>query len=168
MKGQDILVLLKLIARQSKPWRFVDLAQELHMSASEVHAALARCQLAGLYDAQRKQPNRIALEEFLVHGLRYVFPSPPGELARGLPTSFAAPSLKGNIRYGISDLPVMPFPAGSVHGVCIEPLYASAPQAASDDPALYHLLALLDALRVGRARERKLAQDLLRERLRGE
>lgn len=37
-------------------------------------------------------------------------------------------------------------------------------EAARRDPALYELLALVDALRGGRARERKLAQDELARR----
>jgi hypothetical protein len=44
-------------------------------------------------------------------------------------------------------------------------LSRQAPQAALADPALHELLALLDALRVGRSRERKLAERLLSDRL---
>jgi hypothetical protein len=40
------------------------------------------------------------------------------------------------------------------------------PEAALADPTLNELLALLDALRAGRSRERTLAQKLLSERLR--
>ena len=45
------------------------------------------------------------------------------------------------------------------------PLYASAPKAATDDSALYELLAIVDALRLGGARERSVAADILRKRL---
>ena len=52
-----------------------------------------------------------------------------------------------------------------MQGVAIKPLYRSAPRAARNSPQLYELLALVDALRTGRARERKLAEQLLEERL---
>ena len=42
--------------------------------------------------------------------------------------------------------------------ITLEPLYASVPGAARRNPALYDLLALVDALRIGRARERNLAE----------
>ena len=50
-------------------------------------------------------------------------------------------------------------------GVTVEPLYKTAPAAALRDPFLYELLALIDALREGRARERKLAEKELIDRL---
>jgi hypothetical protein len=45
------------------------------------------------------------------------------------------------------------------------PLYPSAPAAALRSPALYEYLALFDALRMGNARERTLAEKLLEERI---
>jgi hypothetical protein len=39
------------------------------------------------------------------------------------------------------------------------------PKAAKRDPHLYELLALLDAVRIGRARERNLANDLVKKEL---
>jgi len=61
---------------------------------------------------------------------------------------------------------VWPHPEGKVRGESIEPLYPSAVDAARRDSRLYECLALVDALRIGRAREKKLAIDLLTKRLR--
>jgi hypothetical protein len=47
----------------------------------------------------------------------------------------------------------------------VQPLDRSVPQAARRDPALYDLLALVDALRIGRARERGLAEKEINRRL---
>ena len=47
----------------------------------------------------------------------------------------------------------------------IDPLYPSVPAAAAEDPRLHELLALADALRVGRARERSMARTELTKRL---
>jgi len=52
-----------------------------------------------------------------------------------------------------------------VKGYAIEPLYSSVTVAVKSDPVLYELLALVDALRMGRARERKLAEEELKHRL---
>lgn len=61
--------------------------------------------------------------------------------------------------------PVWPDPAGEVRGLAFSPLYSSAPRAARRDKTLYALLALVDAVRGGRARERKIALRMLDERL---
>jgi hypothetical protein len=55
---------------------------------------------------------------------------------------------------------------GTGKGPSVNPLHRYVPDAALADRALYELLALVDALRTGRSRERKLAQKLLSERLR--
>lgn len=61
--------------------------------------------------------------------------------------------------------PVWPHPDGPVRGLALAPLYPSLPLAAAGDAELYALLALFDALRIGRAREREIAGRLLRERI---
>lgn len=58
-------------------------------------------------------------------------------------------------------------PEAAPKGPTLSPLYRTAPQAALADPALHRLLALLDALRMGRARGRALAADLLKTALGG-
>ena len=44
-------------------------------------------------------------------------------------------------------------------------MYEKLPLAAMEDPLLYELLALFDALRIGQARERELAGQHLEERM---
>ena len=102
-----------------------------------------------------------ALLEFLVHGARYAFPPDRGGVTRGLPTAHAAPPLASEI-VGSDLPPVWPDPEGTVRGEAFSPLYRSAPAAARRDARLYSCLALLDAIRGGRARERKLAEEHLR------
>ena len=62
-------------------------------------------------------------------------------------------------------VPVWPSADGTVRGLAFSPLYRSAPQAAGRDEILYELLALVDALRAGRARERELAGKEIERRL---
>jgi len=56
-----------------------------------------------------------------------------------------------------------PLPRGPVRGQAIKPIYQSVPVAAENDPILYRLLALADALRVGSTRERNMASEMLEE-----
>src|SRR6476646_843714 len=102
LKPQDLLVTLKLCSyseRSSQRPSMSQIAADLKMSASEVHAALKRAQRAHLISTQEPgdSPNIQALEEFLVHGVKYAFPVERGEPTRGVPTSYAAPPLKGLI-----------------------------------------------------------------------
>jgi hypothetical protein len=54
---------------------------------------------------------------------------------------------------------------GTVRGPSLSPLCKTAPDAALADPALHEMLALLDALRAGRSRERTLAEKHLAVRM---
>ena len=105
------------------------------------------------------------LEEFLIHGLKYAFPPERGELTRGVPTGYAAEPLKGRIAAGSEPPPVWPSPHGKTRGYSFAPLYKTVPQAALQDPYLYEVLALVDAIRDGRSRERQIAEEELKARL---
>jgi hypothetical protein len=169
LRPQDILILLKLGAHPGARLPQITLARELGMSAGEVSGALRRsvaARLAARSPEQGPRPIYGALEEFLIHGVRYAFPAEEGAITRGMPTAWAAPPLANELA-GASDAPapVWPDPRGEVRGAAVEPLYRSVPKAARLDAALYELLALVDAIRIGRARERKLAESLLRSRL---
>ena len=167
LKPQDILFLLKLVALREKGWSYNKLAVSLGMSPAEVHAAGKRAVAAQL--AVQKQgalvPNIRSLTEFLVHGMRYVFVPERGELTRGMLTIFAAPPLGESFAPTGEPLPVWPDPQGTERGIAFSPLYKSVPVAARADQQLYELLALADAIRGGRARERSIAVKELKKRL---
>jgi hypothetical protein len=105
------------------------------------------------------------LLEFMLHGVRFVWPAAVGPVKRGVPTAFGAEPLVSQITAAPGEAPVWAHPEGKAKGPALAPLYRSAPQAALADPALHRLLALLDALRIGRARERSLAAALLKAEL---
>ena len=161
LKPQDIVVLLKVHGLHSQEWTYSTLADSVGMSASEVHGALKRCSVSRLYDAENRQVFKHALLEFVTHGLKYVFPGQPGPISRGLPTAHSAEPLKSLLVVDPSDIYVWPDPTGEVRGQTIEPVYRSVPTAAKNDPQLYVLLSLIDAIRVGRVREQHLAQQEL-------
>lgn len=106
-----------------------------------------------------------ALLEFLVGGVPYAFPAEPGPETRGIPTAHSAPPLVGEI--GADGAVVWPSAEGHVRGASVRPLYPGAPALARHNVRLYELLAIVDALRIGRARERQRAKALLHERLIG-
>ena len=167
LKPQDVLVVLKLLAMGQRSWSYAWLAVQLGMSPSQLHSAVKRALAAQL--AVRKGdeivPNIRNLEEFLVHGLKYVFVPEQGEMTRGIPTGHAAPPLKRHFVPGGEPPPVWPDAKGEVRGFAFSPLYNLAPRAALSDPQLYELLVLVDAIRGGRVREREIAIKELKERL---
>lgn len=164
LRPQDVLVALKLavLPPDHRP-TYAGLASSLGMSASEVHAAVQRAKAARLIlnfgDGLR--PNRVALLEFVLHGLKYAFPPQFGSLALGIPTAYAAPPLAAHIVPDQDPPPIWPHPQGSVRGITLKPFSKHAPHAAHNDPKLYELLTLIDALRMGRARERDFATQHL-------
>jgi len=111
------------------------------------------------------RPNRGNLKEFLIHGAKYVFPVERGGETRGIPTAEAAPPLKQHFPQDFPLPPVWPYAEGSVRGLEFSPLSKNVPYAVLHDRKLYELLALLDAVREGRAREREIAIDELTERI---
>jgi hypothetical protein len=113
--------------------------------------------------ADRRAPRKTSLIDFLLKGVPYAFPAELGPETRGVPTAHAAPPLDAD--FSSSDALVWPFVDGKRRGASVEPLFEGAPMLAQSNQALYELLALVDALRVGQARERELATKLLRERL---
>lgn len=130
MKGQDVLVLLKLACRKGQ-WAYAELAGEPGLSASEVHAAVKQSEEAGLYNPRTRQQVR------------------------------DAPPLDKKMRFEPREAPVMPLEGGAARGPAAPPLYPCAPRAAAADERLYQMLALVDALRTGKARERGLAAEAL-------
>ncbi len=162
MKPQDIVVLLKKMTHQGQTMLNKDIAASLSISASEVSEALERCRVASLIDESKKEVRRLALMEFLVHGLKYVFPVAPGGMVRGVPTAISASPMKEAINNSDESF-VWPSKNGRARGQAITPLYPTVPLAVQQDAELYKLLAIVDSLRIGRAREAGIAKQKLEE-----
>jgi hypothetical protein len=115
LKPQDVYVGLKIVACRSGRPPYSQLAAELVMSPSEVHASVQRAQSSHLLHGPRlkNRPNFGALEEFLLHGLKYVSPPERGELTRGVATSYAAAPLRRMIAQGSEPIPVWPYEEAS-------------------------------------------------------
>lgn len=163
LKPQDVVILLKIIALGDQNWFHHTLADDLQMSQSEVSQSLNRSKFAGLLDDARKNVNRMALNEFLLHGIRYAFPQQPGVITRGIATAHSAEPL--NQQINASETYVWPYARGNERGQAIEPLYNTVVRAVLNDHVLYELLSLVDAIRVGRVREKELAKKELEKRI---
>lgn len=156
MRPQDIVILLRIISIQNKDWLSVDIARFLRISPSEVSESLNRSDIAGLIDKNRRNVNGNSFKEFLIYGLKYVFPAQPGAIVRGIPTAHSAPPISDYITQGLEKF-VWPYSNGNERGQAIEPLYKTVPMVALNDLPFYKLLVIADTLRVGRAREVKIA-----------
>jgi hypothetical protein len=161
MRPQDVVVLFKILLLEDSKWQSKDLARVLLLSPTEVSFSLKRCQYARLLDSTGRMVARRTFTEFVLYGLPVVFPTQPGAQMRGMPTAHSAPPLSRQIM--AEQVYVWPDAEGDDWGSAITPLYPKVPQAAHADAQLYELLALTDALRVGRPRERQLAGELLSE-----
>jgi predicted transcriptional regulator len=164
MRPQDIAVLLKIISLNKTPWKTTDLASQLYISQSEISQALHRNWSAGLLDDSKKSVHKRSLVEFLVHGVKYVYPEKPGSIVRGIPTAHSALPLSKMIQLS-GDVYVWPDEEGTARGEAVQPLYPGIPKAARIDAVLYELLALVDAIRVGKSREVEIAAGELQKRI---
>jgi hypothetical protein len=169
MQGQDIALLLKLAIQNEPAIQSKSLAEALSISPSEVSKALKRCAGAGLVyiEGPQKRVNRTGLMEFLSHGLKYAFPPERGSMTRGVPTATAAEPLKSRFLDDKEPPTVWPYAEGKIRGLSLSPLYSGAPKAALRDSKFYGTLALCDAIRACRTRERNLAVELLEKAING-
>lgn len=184
MKSQDIVILLKLVSLHKKYkgegndvsatevdslYSVRSLERFTGISKSQVNLSLNRMQEVGLSKTDNNKGcptvNKQALLEFIVYGIRYVFPAKLGELTRGIATSVAAPVLSQQVRSSAELMPVWPSAEGDQKGLAVEPLHKNVMQSIKGDDLMYDLLALTDAIRIEQVRTKRIAVDLLTELL---
>lgn len=163
MRPLDIAVLLKIASKEKEIWFMKDLAHELKISASEISESINRSVIGGLISSDKKTLKKLALVDFLKSGLRHVYPQQPGALTRGMKTAVSAPPL--NNEFISDDVFVWPYGNGNTRGQAIEPLHPNTPEACLNDAKYYELMALTDAIRIGKVREQNLAFELLKKRI---
>lgn len=165
LKGEDILLLLKLASSDRDDWTVRDLEVATTIPKSSVQRSLERLNEAGLLKPDNRAAKIAQAEEFLLHGMRYVFPAPLGAATRGIPAAWAAEPLAAQFADSGELPPVWPHLHGPVRGQTLEPLHRTSINAAAKDPNLAELLALVDGMRAGDARVRGVASELLSDRL---
>lgn len=122
--------------------------------------SLERCRICHLIDSSKKKVRKQNLREFLIHGLKYVYPAEIGSQARGIITGHSADLFVSKIAT-TSDNYVWPYYKGTRRGNSLKPLYPAVPKIANKNNQLYELLVIIDTLRTGKIREIELAIELL-------
>lgn len=161
MRPQDIVILLKIILFIDNDWLLKDLSKQLRISGSEVSESINRSFIGGLLEDDKRTIRKEEFLEFLVYGLKYVFPAVEGRLSRGLATAYSAPILKDD--FVVDNNYVWPAKGFSTKGISVKPLYRTVPDACKEDQKLYELLSLVDALRIGK--REKVVVELLAKKI---
>jgi len=156
LKPVDIVVLSKVLVTPDEHWNQPSLARELGLPVTNVHRALKQLEQSGLLTDRR--PQRQAFFGLVTHAVRHVYPPVMGAPSRGVPTAHL-------IELVASPGYVWPQDDGRITGTALTPLHASVPFAALRDPQFHNLMSLIDAFRIGRARELTLATQHLRHAL---
>jgi hypothetical protein len=164
LRPPDIVVLLALLGQSDEKWSIRSLAERLRMPLAAVQRSLARLGETPVFDAASRRVSVGASEELIAHALPFIAPASLGAPTRGLPTAWGAAPLVDELAAG-DEAPVWPDRRGKARGPALAPLHACVLELAREDREMYETLALLDAVRVGRARERRLALGHLRDRL---
>lgn len=157
LKPFDVVVLAWLVADAPEASTQTRIAAGLGVAQSSVHRALAQLDASRLVLGGK--PERRAFRELAVHAVRYVYPPVLGAPSRGIPTAHASPGLAPLL---VAEQPlVWPLDGAPSFGPALEPLHPCVPKAAARSAGFHDLMGVVDALRVGRARERAAAEKRL-------
>jgi len=159
MEAFDALVFAKVIADRGAARASV-VAADWGLDASRIDRAYARLRRAGLVSTHGVDLGRAL--EFFEHALKFIEPARTGAVGTlGVPTGADVPPFDSIL--SPSDQPwVWPdAKRGTVVGRALEPLVPEVTELVERDPILHLVLACADCFRVGRARERAAARDVL-------
>jgi hypothetical protein len=160
----NIVILLKMITLGDQKWSIAEMSEVLLLSMGEISKAMKRNVTAGLISADKMYVNKLALREFLVYGLKYVFPPQLGAPTRGIATAHSAPPVNLHIAEN-GEHYVWKYYKGTKRGNSIVPLYDKIPKIVENQPKLYELLVITDTLRIGKKREIEIAIEELDKHL---
>ena len=163
MRPHDLAVLLKIASKGQASWYMKDLAYELGISASEISESINRSVIAGLISSDKKTLKKLSLLDFLRSGMRYVYPQQPGSMVRGIATAHSAPPL--NDKFMSDEHFVWPSGKGNIRGQAIKPFHPNTPEACLRDKKYYELMALTDAIRIGKVREQNMAFEMIKQKI---
>ena len=168
LSAPDIASLLYLHLHPADPYSAM--AERLGISKSTAHGSVKRLIKNRLVIPSAKAMGVVAegpALDFLAYGVPYAFAPETVAVARGVPTGLRALARDGHPAFAGASPLVWPSKLGEARGVGIVPLVPAAPELLLRDPQLYRMLAIVDALRVGDAREREAARDALRDEFGG-
>jgi hypothetical protein len=171
LKSQDILVVFKIISLKEEQFTHSKAASSILISQSEFSSSLRRLEKCGLFNTKKNSVHSLTLLNFALYGIPVVFPVQRGTNIFGMPTAWSAFPLNTVVLQS-AETCVWPFAnvgalrvEGTTKGVSVLPIHKSMPEAAVNDQKLYQLLTLLDAMRLGKAREKEIAFTFLKKEL---
>ena len=157
LKPQDVFLACRLALVRGDWPTHAELADQLHLSTSTVHASLKNLRAAKLVSGADPVLDRGRLLSFLVHGVPVLYFPRRVHVLKGMPTGIFSPIFRDRFTQP-GDVPVVwPYARGKEEGEGLLPLYPSCAAACARDEQLYLLMATVDVLRVGRSRERDAA-----------
>ena len=165
MKSHDIVVMCSLLIFQKKrkDWSYRSLSQLVLLSLSETHASVKRLEESAIYDSMTKSIIQKNALELLVHGVKYMYPAKGGSVTRGVLTAHSAPIMQNMISSSDDNNYIWAYALGKSRGMSVKPLSKDVPKITEQNPEMYDILALVDCLRVGKVREKEIAENLLKE-----
>ncbi len=163
LRPTDIPCLLSL--RVHPRDSYGEMAARLGISKSTAHGSVMRLVQNRLAHHSRQQLAIVAdgpALDLLCYGVPYAFAPDTVPEARGVATGLRAlMNVAGYDTFSAALSLVWPSKLGEARGVGVTPLVAAAPEISYRDPVLYHMLAIVDALRMGDAREREFARKAM-------
>lgn len=171
VKSQDVVVACRLFSTECSgqpEWTYASLSDDLGMSTSSVHESVERCRLAGVLSAgsDRGTTCRRELADLLADAVPKIFFAIRTGVVVGVPTGSDAPPLAGKFK-SLSGAVVRVWPdaGGAVRGEGVLPLHPGVPELARRDPLFYEILALVDVMRLGSGADRRLASEMVEQRV---
>ena len=163
LQALDLFVCLKILALRPNRLTFQELGDSLAISASQAYTATHRCVAAKLLNRDLEVRKHALLE--VIGCCRSLFPGKFNDYSIGMPTAYGVSPLLDFLIPNDDPVPIWAFKDGKSKGLTIDPLYKTAPIACVTDTKLYEYLSLIDAIRIGRAREQSFADDYFRRLL---
>lgn len=157
------------------------LGSSLGISKTEISASLRRCldnNLLLLINNSSQsslslidlnwQVNKKAVFELIKYAIPYFYPPKQLGWDIGIPTGFAAPILADEVTSAGNSKFIWPSEHGNTYGQSLEPIYKTVAIASYNDKFIYNCFSLIDAYRLGKAREKDIAIKLIEKEILGE
>lgn len=164
MISRDILVLVNYIIWDERKWNAKSFSEHLGIHRNSLYDSLAVLHHAKLIGKNSMKPNFENIEEFLVCGLKYLFPPKFGDGGVGMYTAYSAEPLSEIIVHQ-KKIVWLEDDANDKGQISLEPIHKSVPKLCLRNHELHEYFSLLDAIRAGRARERVIGVELLVKKL---
>ena len=148
-----------------------DLAEFMGVSKSVIHASLRRLNDVNIISKTPYHLCQYAVHtevfiNLLIHGVPYFFPAKKGSIVRGIRTSTDSPLMEKELKHDDMGF-VWPYISNNT-GISLSPIHKSVPIVSLKSFHLYCLFGALDSIRVGKPRERAMAEKNVEALLKGQ